>query len=541
MSKPTEQLEQRFVEPKGGELVGQVLSKNGCDACIVKGSNGREYTCNINRDFRKINRVVLCNTFVYLQPNAKVKNMAKITKVLDTEDVQKLINRGLWPAGFRPPAALDDKQMVEVEARDPVFIDRAVFNSFERNLNESRAEFSFLFEGNHDFNEEHRYNLTSASIFPFCSICQKFVPSSEAEGKFTRDAESPRYAIDAFFDKQPTDFDVLPLENSPLLRCKKCAVVVHAACYNVNPDLFDFNSSNDSEELHTDEPSPKKKKAEAWLCRRCAISRDAIVTGSIKCLFCPLRGGPLIPFGDSGNIEFVHVVCAIMSRRTRIVRRDDFSMFALSLSPNWAHEETNAEPPVWKAVGLDIDYLTHDPDLFVNRPPGDSANHCAFCLIRLEDTFVRWPVLAVVACQCHVEVDRKKEQFPISNGDVLGFKNPNFVGVVELLETRSTEFLTMDFFDRTTIMDVEKQDVVDCECRHVGCEGQHKSGWLVQVRWQDKRLHGYVRASRTDQQYVVVSKESPNRMVCSRLPLFHRAEPNKPKDLEKKMNEAALL
>ncbi|KAI6242790.1 [histone H3]-trimethyl-L-lysine(9) demethylase [Aphelenchoides fujianensis] len=437
-----------------------------------------------------------------------------------------------------PPAALGDKQMVEVEARDPVFIDRAVFDSFMDNLEQSRVDFSFLFQDSHDFKEEHRYNLTSASIFPFCSICQKFVPSSEAEGKFTRDAESPRYAIDAFFDKQPTDFDVLPLQNSPLLRCKKCAVVVHAACYNVNPDLFDFNSSNDSEELHTDEPSPEKKKAEAWLCRRCSISRRRDRHGQHQV--------PLLPAAWRGP----HPVRRGGQDRVRARGlRDHEPTDADPSRPNWAHEETNAEHPAWDAIGLDYEYLTHDPDLFARRPLGDSANRCAFCRIDLEDTFVRcvncfdndevplyfhpsccsfagltieyrsWPVLAVVACQCHVEVDRKKDQFPIFDGDVLGFKSPDFVGVVRLLETRSTEFLTMDFFDGTTSTDVEKQDVVDCECRHVGCEGQHKSGWLL---------------------YVVDSKESPNRMVCSRLPLFHRGEP-KPKDLEKKMNEAALL
>lgn len=61
------------------------------------------------------------------------------------------------------------------------------------------------------------------------------------------------------------------------------------------------------------------RESREWLCERCRDHDDVTVRMS-TCHLCELRGGALLKVVTSaGERYFVHVVCALMHRRTKFV------------------------------------------------------------------------------------------------------------------------------------------------------------------------------------------------------------------------------
>ena len=145
----------------------------------------------------------------------------------------------------------------------------------------------------------------------------------------------------------------MPIESRPLVSCRRCAVTVHAECYPVNRALLEsMNAEQDASSSSTGEDSPAKKRrierGSGWMCRRCEFSREELVCASLACELCPLRSGALIRHNPSLGCEFVHVTCAIMSRRTKIVReKDGDEMYAVSLPQNWTSTMMTSATPPW--------------------------------------------------------------------------------------------------------------------------------------------------------------------------------------------------
>ncbi|KAI6196993.1 hypothetical protein M3Y94_01172900 [Aphelenchoides besseyi] len=457
----------------------------------------------------------------------------------------------------------------ETSEMDETKIEKEKFDLFMHTMAVNRLDYEYLFHHQHDFKEEINFNKHQANSYPYCSICQSFVPLIDGKTKYNRNAESIRYAVDAFFDKTKSEYNVLPLESDRTVVCKRCSMVVHLSCYHVNPTVLDFNSSSDADIMILEESSPaKKRRLESWTCRRCAFSREPIVCASTHCNLCPLRGGAFIPYGSADSSTFVHVVCAIMSRRTRIIRESNFTMYAISLPSDWASDITPESRP-WEQIGISSEYLFHDFALLQSRFPEQESKTCAFCERDLDQGFVRclpcfdnnekalffhpsccslagltfeyrhFPLVAAAVCRCHVESDNKPTKYPLAIGDLLGFVAVNeSVDVVKLLEKQPTEYATIEFLDSTVSTDVViAQDVVDCHCKYVNCGGNHLYGWIVRVKWdEDELFDGYFRQTKADFAYTVKSQKTSERMVCSKKPLVHRNQP-KSKQLEKLLKQ----
>ncbi|KAI6194421.1 [histone H3]-trimethyl-L-lysine(9) demethylase [Aphelenchoides besseyi] len=456
----------------------------------------------------------------------------------------------------------------ETSEVDETKIEKEKFDSFMNTMAVNRLDYEYLFHHQHDFKEEINFNKHQANSYPYCSICQNFVPLLEGKTKYNRNAESIRYAVDAFFDKTKSEYNVLPLESDRTVVCKRCSVVVHPSCYHINPAVLDLNSSSDADIMILEESFPaKKRRVESWTCRRCAFSREPIVCASTHCDLCPLRGGAFIPYGSADGSSFVHVVCAIMSRRTRIIRESNFVMYAISLPSDWASDITPESRP--EQIGISSEYLFHDFALLQSRFPEQESKFCAFCERDLDQGFVRclpcfdnneralffhpsccslagltfeyrhFPLVAAAVCRCHVESDNKPSKYPLAIGDLLGFVAVNeTVDVVKLLEKQPTEYATIEFLDSTVSTDVViAQDVVDCHCKYVNCGGNHLYGWIVRVKWdEDELFDGYFRQTKADFAYTVKSQKTSERMVCSKKPLVHRNQP-KSKQLEKLLKQ----
>lgn len=170
----------------------------------------------------------------------------------------------------------------------------------------------------------------------------QFVPQNDKEAKLEARSESIRYTSDRLYEKTDPEKTKMDFKESRLIQCRRCFVVVHVDCLNLGN--VDLDTSNESEST-TPDASPPKKRRMNWTCKRCEFAREELICASINCIFCPLRGGVLIPHDPENTIgQFVHVICAMMSRRTKIIRSDN-SIYAKSLSKEWLTELNRAVPP----------------------------------------------------------------------------------------------------------------------------------------------------------------------------------------------------
>lgn len=129
-------------------------------------------------------------------------------------------------------------------------------------------------------------------------------------------SRSRRYTADQLYSKDASKEVKATLNESKLFQCKRCSIVVHECCYPVTQQFYDASDDNE------DSPAKKRRAEKAgWLCKRCDFAREQLVCASVNCSLCPLRGGALIPYftGRKELGQFVHVVCAIMNRKTKII------------------------------------------------------------------------------------------------------------------------------------------------------------------------------------------------------------------------------
>lgn len=153
-----------------------------------------------------------------------------------------------------------------------------------------------------------------------------------------------RYVGDQLYDKLDSDKTVLNIQESRLIQCRRCLVVAHVDCLNLGTAEF-LDTSNESDTSSVEHQSPAKKRRMNWLCKRCEFAREELICASIQCLFCPVRGGILIPHEpEKTHGKFIHLVCALMSRRTKILRSEN-SIYARSLAKDWIQDLSRSIPP----------------------------------------------------------------------------------------------------------------------------------------------------------------------------------------------------
>lgn len=125
-----------------------------------------------------------------------------------------------------------------------------------------------------------------------------------------------------------------------LYQCANCRMVVHGQCYSAKASTVFLAKPTSSESTVTsfslsarylaasnpDEPGPSASCAAQpleWLCERCR-DHDDVTIRMATCRLCELRGGALLKVTSSdGERHFVHVVCALIHRRTKFVRPDE--------------------------------------------------------------------------------------------------------------------------------------------------------------------------------------------------------------------------
>lgn len=195
---------------------------------------------------------------------------------------------------------------------------------------------------------------------------------------------------------------------------------------------------------------------------------------------------------------------------------------------------------------MNKDYLVSDYDLFLNKLKHGSTK-CGLCKLGIEDQFVRcqhcydmdekpiyfhatcayfahltleyrnFPTLVVAVCPLHSSI---QEDDTLKAGENVVFYTQDRIDMVRIVDTKTSEYCHVEFFDSTFSTDVSPDDIVDCECKRIGCNGAHVSGWIVTVRWENAVFKGYIRQMHSDVCYVVESTQTGEKFVCSRKPLY---------------------
>lgn len=371
---------------------------------------------------------------------------------------------------------------------------------------------------------EKEFNNRRACESPHCAVCQYFVPKPLMERRKTLPTASRRVIKRYHYAKvDPQRYHVRENEGSEdrLFRCSNCFVVVHEGCYpigHVPPDITQ------------------------WRCVRCR-RRDDLAVRSTSCHLCELRGGALIPAQDSGG-DFVHVICALMNRRT--IFPDP-----IALNSAYTRPLLKLQSPIKYADRPDPEYLSafgimQERGKFQCEYCKNSREGLLKCLV-CEETlfhatcgrmagvsfeFRNWPDLTVAVCPDHNEVT--DESATVSVGDkvrVYLAQCPNRLpkGVVTAVKTQ--EYCTVNFMDRNWSDDMQPEDIVECECSRIQCNGWHVPGAKIKMKWDDGTLYEGVFRNRyistlltvelTSKQY---SNHLPNVVTVKREAVFARGE-----------------
>ncbi|CAD5211224.1 unnamed protein product [Bursaphelenchus okinawaensis] len=436
---------------------------------------------------------------------------------------------------------------------------------YKKSLDDKRTIMHFLWQHQQDFKEEVNFNTKEGERYPYCSVCQHFTPTVSEYTQ--RPQTSQRYTNDQLYSKScvPCNAEI-PLNLASLIQCKRCHVVVHEDCYLTNKSSEDsFPSTSDQSDLEAVPAKRRRSDKAGWLCKRCEFSREQLVCASVNCAMCKLRGGALIPFVNGQPGLFVHIICAIMSRRSKIVRDEQKNkVYAITSTMDGA--ETDLDK-LREISSISQNYIEHEPDLYLNVGM-DSNFQCAFCCQPLESCFVKcqpcldsgapcqvfhpycaqfaemhtevrnYPYLALAVCPLHNSDNIEKH--PINVGDSAVFFSNLECDRVIVEDVAESFFYFVEFLDCSFSSDVAIQDVIDCQCKHIGCNGEHISGHVIKVRWEDGREYqGYFREKVTGSTFTVRSLTSSTLRKCSRNALYCLDE-TKPEELEERLAKIPL-
>ncbi|VDK55562.1 unnamed protein product [Anisakis simplex] len=353
---------------------------------------------------------------------------------------------------------------------------------------------------------EKEFNNRRASEAPHCAICQYFVPKPLMEKRNTLPATSRRIVKRYHYAKMNPDlYDIkesADLEDR-LLRCSNCYVVVHEGCYPVG---------------HI--PADKSH----WRCVRCR-RRDDLAVRSTCCHLCELRGGALIPAENAGG-DFVHVVCALLNRRTIFPN-------PMTLESAYTRPPMKLNAPIKYADRPDSQYLSA---FGVTQERGKFQ--CEYCkntreggLLKCyvcEETlfhatcarmagasfeFRNWPDLTVVVCPDHNEV--VDDSPALSIGDKVRVYLPEQCsnrlskGIVKAVKMQ--EYCTVNFMDRNWSDDMQPEDIIECECSRINCNGWHIPGAKIKIKWDDGTVYEGVFRNRYTSSLVSVELVKPHQ------------------------------
>uniref|UniRef100_A0A914DJY0 [Histone H3]-trimethyl-L-lysine(9) demethylase n=1 Tax=Acrobeloides nanus TaxID=290746 RepID=A0A914DJY0_9BILA len=366
--------------------------------------------------------------------------------------------------------------------------------SWKRNLEKAKKEVRDLWAHSPlNLFAEKQFNEARSKAYPHCSVCQYFVANSHENEHQKVDrleikipTSSRRYVTQQMFAKdQLLDKSSEEPEEDRLLSCSNCYVTVHEHCYSALPST----SSQDD-------------PYENWLCARCQ-NRDDTLIRSTTCHLCEMRGGALIEARNGGDACFVHVICALMHRRTKFVSPDRRS-------------EPFTYPTVKLGHALPDTYLEYSKGsgnhnsrfqcevcgfqkegLLKCELCDDEANTCYFhaTCAWLADVMLErrdWPSVAVAVCSIHnigTTSSQEIPQFAVGNKVYVLLDEESRIEKGTIRSVSENLFCTVDFLDGSTSNDVYPCDIKRCECSFMNCNGQHIPGSLVYVEWVDKQIY----------------------------------------------------
>lgn len=126
------------------------------------------------------------------------------------------------------------------------------------------------------FESEIKWNKEKALQYPYCAVCQYFVPKQKSISAEKRPSMSIQIVNP--FEQKMMKPKLNPVR-SPLLTCIDCFITVHEKCVQKEPT----------------------KKISRWRCPPCArYFNNLEVRSKLCCQWCCMRGGLLIPFHKIG-------------------------------------------------------------------------------------------------------------------------------------------------------------------------------------------------------------------------------------------------
>ncbi|VDN01958.1 unnamed protein product [Thelazia callipaeda] len=373
-----------------------------------------------------------------------------------------------------------------------------------------------------NFYAEKEFNMRRARESPHCAICQYFVPKPLLETKKNLPSTSRRLVKRAYYAKaNPETYgieDDISREDR-LFRCQNCFVVVHEGCYPTGN--VPGNSTT-------------------WKCVRCN-RQDELLINSASCHLCELRGGALIPAENAGE-DFVHVICALLNRRTVFLDAEKLTS-AYTLPP-----------PKFCAPNKHADLMNHEYTAAFGENCERGKFECEFCLnsregllkcLSCDDTyfhatcgrlagvsfeFRNWPDLTVAVCPEHNISEESSS--PVAIGESVRVCSVDcsrlLKGTVSGIEYH--DCCTVNFMDRNWSDDLPSEDIIECECSRFHCNGWHVPGAKIKIKWDDGLIYDGVFRNRYERALYTIKLKSkyannhPAVMQVGRGEIFLRGE-----------------
>jgi len=389
--------------------------------------------------------------------------------------------------------------------------------------------FHGVFSNSPSIEEDRKFNRIQSNAPPHCAICQYLVPDLGfiyPDDYLPLKETSARYLTDQILTKKNNinAESETTSQQDELLRCTNCHVVVHKKCYTSFP-------TEDGERIDFFKGDKK-----SWKCYRC-MNRSRELIDLTVCQMCRMRAGALIPSvsGTDCKNEFVHVICSLAHRRSRIyVNKDNQYPISCTLPTKKLFTDkencdgfTNWVNPY--NITFDQEYLdvpstfTFNSQILQCEMCGFNAEGMHACVLCVDNPHPlvfhvtcakllnmvlerrNYPYLMVSLCKVHdleppsCYIDEKTiekdeavivKKYKDQECELIG----GFDGIVVKRQTAVVGFL-----DGTEVDDVEPGDIVSCECNEQRCDKvNHIYGSLMKVKRGDQELVCYFRGMKKE-------------------------------------------
>ncbi|KAE9553545.1 hypothetical protein FO519_003238 [Halicephalobus sp. NKZ332] len=389
--------------------------------------------------------------------------------------------------------------------------------------------FHGVFSNIPNMEEDRKFNRIQSNSPPHCAVCQYLVPDlgfMYADYLLPLKESSARYLTDQLLvkRKEADPEDETTSKADELLRCSSCHVVVHKKCYTSFPDenggRIDFFKGDEK----------------SWKCFRC-LNRSKELIEKTVCHMCHMRAGAMIPSvsGADCKNEFVHVICSLAHRRSKIYVNsgNEYPISCTLPTKKIFTDKKNLDGFLeWVNpynIKFDEEYLdvpstfTFNSQILQCEMCGFNAegmHTCTLCvdsphplvfhvtcakLLNMVLERRNYPQLMASVCKVHdleppsCYIDERtieKDEAVI----VKKYKNQEceLIGGFDSVVLKN-QTVVVGFLDGTEADDIRPEDIVSCECNEQRCDKvNHIYGSLMKVRRGEKELVCYFRGMKNE-------------------------------------------